>query len=61
MEGDPTFYMEDDLIFLVDGRQPRFFCKWKITSFLLIEDDHNGFVNGRRPNFWEMERDQIIC
>ena len=34
--------MEDNLNFVVNGRQP-FFCKWKTTS--------NLFVNGRQSQF----------
>ena len=65
----PNICMADDLIFLVIGRLPQLFCKWKTTSsfyrwkmtsiFWLIEDDLL-FLNGRRPQMFFMEDNLIF-
>ena len=43
MEDNPNYFqMEDDLKIVVNGRQPHFFSKQKMTSiFLLMEDNIN--------------------
>ena len=45
--------MEDDLIFLQNGRRHRFFYQMKddLNSFSKKEDDLNFQQNVRRPNF----------
>ena len=58
--------MEDDLSFSGDGRQPRYFWKWKTTSIFHemkdtsihqeIENNHLFSGNGRRLEFSEYER-----
>ena len=41
--------LEDNLNFLVNGRRPQFFGKWKTTSiFLYIEDELKFLANGRQ-------------
>ena len=41
--------LEDDLHFLVNGRRPQFFGKWKMTSiFLYVEDELKFLANGRQ-------------
>jgi hypothetical protein len=41
--------LEDDLHFLVNGRGPQFYGKWKTTSiFLYIEDKLKCLANGRQ-------------
>ena len=54
--------LEDDLIFLANGRRPQFFGKWKTTSiFWQMEDDLNFLVHGRQPSlFGKMEDDLNI-
>jgi hypothetical protein len=45
--------MEDDLIFLTNGRWPHLFWIWKTTSiFSKMEDDLNFEANGKRPQYF---------
>jgi hypothetical protein len=45
----PTFFqMENILYFLVNGRRPQYFGKWKTTLILWqMEDNLNVLANGR--------------
>jgi hypothetical protein len=45
--------LKDDLHFLVNGRRPQFFGKWKTTSiFLYIEDKLKFLANGRQSQLF---------
>jgi hypothetical protein len=49
--------LEDDLHFLVNGRHPPFFGKWKTNSiFLYIEDKLKFLANGRQLQLFANER-----
>ena len=51
--------MEDVIKFILNGRRPQIFYKWKMTSkFLEMEDDLKNVGNGRQPQiFLYMEDD----
>ena len=45
--------LEDDLNFLVNGRRPHFFGKWKTTSiFGEMKEDLNLLENGGEPHLF---------
>ena len=52
--------MEDNLIFIVNGKQAIFF-KWKTASFYVNGGQPPCFVNGRRPKFLVNRKCSKIC